>query len=95
MGKTKLCDYSDIFGEPNEGIHQYRLPIGSNGFSIAIVDLLFTIAAAFVIQYFLPTKGIMRILSFFFVFIILLSLGIYIHKVMCVNTALNNLIFSD
>lgn len=28
-----LCEYKDIFGIPNEGVHSYRL------FNIAIVDV--------------------------------------------------------
>ena len=32
-----LCDYKNILGEPNKGLHKYRI------FNIAIVDVLLTI----------------------------------------------------
>jgi hypothetical protein len=35
-----LCEYSDIFGKPNQGIHSIRI------FDIAIVDVLLTIIVA-------------------------------------------------
>jgi hypothetical protein len=36
-----LCKYKDMFGKPNTGVHKYRL------FNIAVVDVLATIAVAF------------------------------------------------
>ena len=40
-----LCAYKNILGEPNKGIHSYRV------FNIAIVDVLMTIITAYVISY--------------------------------------------
>ena len=38
-----LCQYKNIFGKVNEGIHSYRI------FNIAIVDVLLTILLSFII----------------------------------------------
>ena len=75
-----LCKYKDIFGKPNEGIHSYRL------FNIAIVDLLMTIVAALLISY-LFNYSVIKVL------IILLLMGIIFHKLYCVDTTINNMIF--
>ena len=42
-----LCKYKNVLGEPNKGIHSYRL------FGLAIADIVMTIVAAFIISYFL------------------------------------------
>jgi hypothetical protein len=75
-----LCKYKNIFGKPNEGVHQYRL------FNIAIIDLLITIISAFLISYFFNYSTIKT-------FIVLFLLGIIFHKVFCVNTTINKMIF--
>ena len=38
-----LCAYKDILGIPNEGLHKYRVA------NIAIVDVLLTIALAWIL----------------------------------------------
>jgi hypothetical protein len=43
-----LCQYKNIFGEVNKGVHSYRI------FNIAIVDVLLTIIGAYVIYLFFP-----------------------------------------
>ena len=42
-----LCKYKDALGKPNQGIHQYRF------LGVAIVDVIMTIIAAFIISYFI------------------------------------------
>ena len=74
-----LCQYKDIFGKPNEGIHQYRL------FGIAIVDLIATIAAAILIGKWLET-------SWLLVLVILLIIGELLHMMFCVDTAVLKLL---
>ena len=39
-----FCEYSDIFGNPNEGVHSYRL------FNVAIVDVGLTILVAYLLS---------------------------------------------
>ena len=75
-----LCDYKDIFGKTNEGIHSYKI------FNVAIMDLLGTIIGAYVIHLFIPRY------SFIFILIILLILGIVLHNLFCVHTTLNKLV---
>ena len=75
-----LCAYKDIFGKPNEGVHSYRF------FGIAIVDFLMTIIGAIIIAYYFNYDYIVTIL-------VLFILGIILHRIFCVDTALNSIIF--
>jgi len=75
-----LCDYKNIFGEPGTGIHSYRL------FNIAIVDLLVTIVAAIVISEIFKCNMWIVLLAVFL-------LGIFVHRLFCVNTTVNQWVF--
>jgi hypothetical protein len=76
-----LCQYKDIFGAPNTGLHTYRI------FDIAVIDLLSTIVVAYIIY---------RVLSYNFtcVLLFLLLLGIVMHRLFCVRTTVDKLFFS-
>ena len=76
-----LCKYKDILGIPGKGLHQYRI------FNIAIVDVLLTILAAFLISYFLS-------FNFWITLIILFLLGILLHRLFCVKTTIDKILFS-
>lgn len=76
-----LCKYKDILGKVKEGVHSYRL------FNIAIVDVIFTILGAYIIYIFNPKYNFLFILLFLFI------LGIILHRIFCVNTTINNLLF--
>lgn len=76
-----FCKYCDVLGIPNQGIHSYRV------FDIAIVDVIFTIMGAYVIS------RIYKV-SFLWSCIILFSLGIILHRIFCVGTTLDKMIFS-
>ncbi len=76
-----FCEYKDIFGKPNTGAHSYRVG------NIAIVDVIFTIIGAYVLNYFLKI-GLLKVT------IILFILGIIMHKLFCVDTTINKLIFN-
>jgi hypothetical protein len=76
-----LCKYKDALGIPGEGIHSYRI------FNIAIMDVVFTIVGAALIHYFIPTYKFMYILLFLFV------LGIILHRIFCVRTTVDKLLF--
>ncbi len=69
-----------IFGKENEGIHSYRL------FNLAIADIIMTIIGAFLISYFFKY-------NFLIILIILFIIGIILHRLFCVNTTVNKLIF--
>jgi len=77
---NSLCKYKDSLGKPNEGFHSTRL------FNIAIFDLLGTITIAFLISYFLDKP-------FWIIFIGLFISGIILHRLFCVNTTINKLVF--
>jgi hypothetical protein len=76
-----LCKYKDIFGKVGEGVHSYRI------FNIAIVDVLLTILGAFIIHLFLPKY------SFYYILIILFISGIILHRLFCVRTTIDKLLF--
>lgn len=71
----------DVFGKPGEGIHSYRF------FGIAIVDFGLTLLVAFLISYFFN-------LSFITISFILFLLGIILHRLFCVRTTIDKLLFS-
>jgi len=76
-----LCKYKDIFGKVGEGVHSYRI------FNIAIVDVILTILAAFIIHLFLPKY------SFIYILILLFITGIILHRLFCVRTTVDKLLF--
>ncbi len=77
-----FCKHKDMFGKPNEGIHKYRI------MNIAIIDVLATILLAKAIQYYIiPQQDIWLILLICFI------LGIIMHRVFCVRTTIDKLLF--
>ena len=76
-----LCKYKDILGKPNEGIHKYRI------FNIAIVDVLLTIFVAFIISFFSK-------INFFIILILLFIAGIILHRIFCVRTTVDKILFN-
>lgn len=76
-----LCKYSNIFGEPNKGAHAIRIG------KFAAVDIILTGLAAFALNKFKIDCSLIVI------FIILIIIAIIMHKVFCVKTALNNMLF--
>ena len=76
-----LCKYSNIFGEPNTGSHRYRI------FNIAIVDVGATIIVAYMISKYFKY-------DFKKVLVILFLLGIVAHRLFCVRTTVDKLLFN-
>jgi hypothetical protein len=72
----EFCKYRHVFGKEGEGVHKPRL------FGVAAVDLLLTIAAAFLISYMTKYNVII-------VLLVLFVTAIAVHRLFCVNTALN------
>jgi len=72
--------YSEIFGKPNKGVHSYRF------FNLAIVDIIMTIIGAIIISLIFK-------INFFISFLFLFLLGIVLHRLFCVNTTINKMIF--
>ena len=78
-----LCKYKDIFGKVGEGLHSYRL------FYIAVVDVISTIFVAYLLKiYIFPQRSFLKLT------IILFLLGIILHRIFCVKTTLDKMIFS-
>lgn len=75
-----LCKYRDIGGIPGMGIHSYRF------MNIAIVDLGLTVIGAIIFAW------IFR-LNIWWTLIFFLLLGIIVHRLFCVRTTLDKLIF--
>jgi uncharacterized membrane protein len=76
-----VCQYKNLFGEVGKGIHSYRI------FNIAIVDVLLTIIGAFIIHLFVQQY------SFIFILSMLFLLGIILHRIFCVRTTIDKLLF--
>lgn len=76
-----LCKYKDMLGKPDQGVHSFRI------FNIAIVDVLLTILSAFLISYFIQ-------INFSKTLLVLFILGIIIHRIFCVRTTIDKLLFN-
>ncbi len=75
-----FCEYKDIFGKPNEGFHKDRI------FGLAAWDLLGTIIIIIIaVNYYNSCLPV----------IIIPLATILIHKLFCVDTALNKMIFEN
>jgi uncharacterized membrane protein len=75
-----LCTYRHIFGKERQGFHSWRL------FDIAIGDLALTIIGAYLLSYTLKTQFIITLVA-------VLVIGVIVHRLFCVNTKINTLIF--
>lgn len=71
-----LCQYKDIFGKPGEGIHASRIA------GLALNDIIPTILLILGISYLANTP-----LYLTTIFVVITT--IFIHKMFCVDTALN------
>ena len=80
-------ELKDMFGKPNEGIHSYRV------FGFAVFDFLMTLVAAKLIQKYYFKDETDDMTMFIKIFVALFLLGIIIHRMLGVKTALNNQLF--
>lgn len=76
------CKYSDIFGKPRTGVHGYRL------FDIAIVDVVLTVILGIFIS---KVSGLNTFAIIVFCFLV----GIIAHRIFCVKTKIDSLIFGN
>ena len=87
-----LCKYANALGEPGKGVHSIRI------FNIAIVDVLSTIVLALLFAIFFK-YAIKLEATFLSIFIItslsLFILGIILHRLFCVRTTIDKLIFRN
>ena len=78
------CKYSGIFGKPGEGPHSIRL------FGVAVVDFVLTVLLGILINHLIGGNWKSLVIVLLFVF----SLGIIVHRIFCVNSTINKMIFS-
>ena len=76
-----LCQYRNIFGEIGKGVHSYRI------FDIAIIDVLLTLLISYIIKIIKPSY------SYICILLILFTTGIILHRVFCVRTTIDKLLF--
>lgn len=79
-----LCQYKNVFGKPNNGLHSYRVA----GF--AIIDIVLTLLVAILICYMRSLNSIKSVLIYF---IYLMLIAVILHRIFCVNTTLNLMLF--
>lgn len=77
-----FCKYRDALGVPEKGFHESRL------FGLAANDLIGTLI-------FITGFSYISGYSLMSVFIIVLILTVLVHRIFCVNTALNKKIFGS
>jgi hypothetical protein len=78
--KINLCKYKNMFGEPGTGAHSYRF------WNIAVVDVVLTILAGLILSW---ITGMSRVHSIITMFV----LGIIAHRLFCVRTTVDKLLF--
>lgn len=79
---SPLCKYKNLFGEPGTGIHKYRF------MGISILDVAITIILALIIAWWMKWSMLYTVVGFFIV-------GIIVHRMFCVRTALDKLLFGS
>ncbi len=86
-----LCKYKNLFGNPREGIRQYRI------FDLAVFDFIVVFISTYIIQiilnrFILPVK---YNISYLLLLLFVLLLGIFCHRIFCVRTGLDMILFPD
>jgi len=82
-----LCKYKHILGIPNKGLHK-------NYFGFATFDILATIFVAFVIKYIFIFINPDYSYNYLYILFILFIIGIICHRVFCVRTKVDRLLFT-
>jgi len=75
-----LCKYRHILGVESQGIHSYRI------FGFSLMDILMTFAGAYLLSYIFDTPYLWTLLGLFIT-------GIVLHRIFCVRTTLDKLLF--
>jgi hypothetical protein len=80
-----FCPYRKMFGEVNTGLHAIRF------LNIAIVDVLLTIMCAWILYYYILGQKY----SFWIILVCFFLLGIMAHRLFCVRTTVDKLLFNS
>jgi hypothetical protein len=85
------CNLSGIFGSPNTGLHSYRV------MNIAVVDVLSVAILAAILAKLLPMKQLELLGKYpvMTIALILLIIGVIAHRVFCVRTTIDKLLFPE
>jgi hypothetical protein len=75
-----LCKYKNSLGVPGKGVHKHIL-------GIAYVDVISTIVGGIILSFIFPKVSVWYIILFLFL------LGIFLHRLFCVETTVDRLIF--
>ena len=76
------CPYKNLFGSLGTGIHSYRI------YNIAYLDILVAVIVAFILSRILRTPFLYTLIVFFII-------GIVIHRLLCVRTTVDKLLFPN
>jgi hypothetical protein len=82
-----LCQYKDIFGKPNEGVHDFRIA------NIAMVDVIATVFVAIILH--ITVMKPYCITSFSGTLLGLFLIGIMAHRAFCVRTTVDKFLFPE
>lgn len=77
-----LCKYKNLLGIPGKGIHSFQIG------GIAVADVIMTFIGAFFLSFLFK-------LNFLYTLICLFLLGIVLHRVFCVRTTIDKLLFPN
>jgi hypothetical protein len=77
-----LCKYKNSLGIPNKGIHSYRF------LGLAIMDVMMTFAMAILIAYLFKISVVKVSITLFIT-------GIILHRLFCVRTTIDKLLFPN
>jgi hypothetical protein len=86
-----LCKYKNLFGESNTGLHSYRI------FNFAIFDILATLLFGVIFHQVIIVEWLKLndSIKLWMVCAILFILGIILHRVFCVRTTVDKLLFDE
>jgi len=79
---NRFCKYKNSLGIPGKGVHKHIL-------GVAYIDVISTIIGGIIISYIFPKTNIWYIL------LILFLLGIFLHRLFCVKTTVDKLLFGN
>ena len=82
MSSFNLCKYRNALGVPGKGAHSIRLG------GVAVVDVIMTLVGAYIISYYARTSFAWTAAGFFL-------LGIILHRIFCVRTTIDKLLFPN
>ena len=74
-----LCNYSNSLGIPNQGFHSHIM-------DIAYMDVIATIISAEIISYLFEWNRYLVLIALFLT-------GIFLHRLFCVRTTVDKLLF--